>query len=528
VKKFKVLCSLAIGLLLVFSAISAQTKSVLVDTHQKFNMGKDQNEIVSEGTESSKSVVLPLIGYVEGKTAVGEASAEINMSLNKNDIVTTEDGRVEIILGNGDLVRLDKNTEIKLVSFDEKSVVFTVTRGAVFVKSAQKTISIEAKNFTQMVENGSYVIQVAETGLKSLPPREKPADDFGRFNLYRDQEIAEPTQQKVVETSTGQPKQPTNQPEQKVEEKQLPKDFKEQLADYGKWVDDSEYGKVWVPNNNEKENWKPYQDGTWQDYSSGNYYWNSYEPFGWATYHYGWWQWSPIWSWYWIPGYIWGPAWVNWYWWGSYAYWSPMWYSTSYYNQYYNQCYAYSNYRGWSGGITRNQLKDPNLSRVLRTTRTNSVQIATNQIHSNSRMTNTQTRVFGTHSQSRTSPNITKSFPSRISTPSVSRNSNLSRTSSQNRLADSPWSNDPRTKIQSTSRSSSSRISNTSRSSASPLIRFNGLNRSHPAPFRSVTSSRSSGPTRSYSAPSRVSASSRSFSAPRATSSARGSNVRRR
>jgi len=360
-------------------------------------------------------------------------------------------------------------------------------------------------------------IQATAAKMEPLPQKEKPAEESIQTTTVQPQA---PISNSVTPINQDQPQQTPLPLEQKVEQKpaenppaqektgvaekqkKLPEDFMEVLAEHGKWVEDSEYGKVWVPNSNkEQKDWKPYQDGTWQDYSNGNYCWYSNEPFGYIAYHYGWWQWSPIWSWYWIPGYVWGPAWVNWYWYGNYAYWSPMWYDYRYYNRYYDRCYSHSNGIGWSA-IHKSQLRDPNLSRAVRTTnQRNSIAINSSRITPNVRITNTQTRALGSNPQSRTSSNITKSFPSRTPT--------------QNRLADSPWSNDSRNKIQSTPRSSLPRIFNTPRYSASPSS-------------RNLSPTRTTSPqSRSFSGQSRISVLSRT-SAPRSASPSHGGNIHRR
>ena len=87
----------------------------------------------------------------------------------------------------------------------------------------------------------------------------------------------------------------------------------------GRWVYDSPYGWVWVPN--VSSTWAPYRVGRW---SWVNYYgwtWISGDPWGWAPYHYGNWYSSPY-GWAWYPGaygyrYYWRPALVGFFGWGN-------------------------------------------------------------------------------------------------------------------------------------------------------------------------------------------------------------------
>ena len=91
------------------------------------------------------------------------------------------------------------------------------------------------------------------------------------------------------------------------------------LDQHGRWVYDSPYGWVWVPN--VTSTWAPYRVGRW---SYVNYYgwtWLSGDPWGWAPYHYGRWYSSPY-GWAWYPGQVgyrsyWRPALVGFFGWGN-------------------------------------------------------------------------------------------------------------------------------------------------------------------------------------------------------------------
>jgi len=98
--------------------------------------------------------------------------------------------------------------------------------------------------------------------------------------------------------------------------------FYDQLAPYGQWVNDPQFGSVWVPN--VPMGFKPYaSDGHWVMTDQGNM-WFSDEPWAWAAYHYGRWTYNPYYGWVWIPGYEWAPAWVSWRTGGGYYGWAPL------------------------------------------------------------------------------------------------------------------------------------------------------------------------------------------------------------
>jgi hypothetical protein len=107
-----------------------------------------------------------------------------------------------------------------------------------------------------------------------------------------------------------------------------------QLDNYGSWVYvDSINSWAWQPT--VAGNWQPYQAGRWYWTPTG-YAWISYEPWGWLPYHYGSWTFDVGFGWVWSYGNYWGPAWVNWMWWPGYVGWCPY----GYYNNWYWNAYG--------------------------------------------------------------------------------------------------------------------------------------------------------------------------------------------
>jgi hypothetical protein len=93
----------------------------------------------------------------------------------------------------------------------------------------------------------------------------------------------------------------------------------EDLDQYGRWVNDPQYGSVWAPN--VASGWAPYRDGRWVWEDWYGWTWVSYDPWGWAPYHYGRWFLGPV-GWCWYPGglharHYWAPAYVGFFGWGG-------------------------------------------------------------------------------------------------------------------------------------------------------------------------------------------------------------------
>ena len=85
--------------------------------------------------------------------------------------------------------------------------------------------------------------------------------------------------------------------------------FYDQLQPYGVWVDEPDFGRVFIP---QEDNFVPFTVGHWE-YTRLGFVWVSTEPHAWATSHYGRWAYSgPYSRWVWTPDVEWGPAWVDW------------------------------------------------------------------------------------------------------------------------------------------------------------------------------------------------------------------------
>ncbi len=110
----------------------------------------------------------------------------------------------------------------------------------------------------------------------------------------------------VVETPAPAPPPPPPPPAPEVSYQS----FYDALSPYGQWIDNPQYGYVWMPNVG--PDFKPYaSNGNWV-YTDGGWTWASNYPWGWATFHYGRWFYEDGYGWMWIPGNEWAPAWVSW------------------------------------------------------------------------------------------------------------------------------------------------------------------------------------------------------------------------
>jgi hypothetical protein len=331
--------------------------------------------------------------YIQKAADLGYEEAVVNMPISEGDRLGTTDGRAEIYLGNGNYVRLDKETKIDFMNLPKKG--YELVRVRIWAGNAyfhvesleeEKNIEIHTSDVSVYVlDAGLYRIDVRqnrETEIFVFDGMVEAAGETGSVLIKNQQRLevsnahftSRPTQFAAVAEDSFDKWSAHRDSEirKHLAKKYLPEeleDFEYELAEYGDWVYISPYGYVWVPGGVDTA-WRPYFYGRWTWMSLAGWTWIPYEPWGWCTYHYGRWHWRHGLGWYWIPTTLWGPAWVSWYWGYDYFGWVPL----SYYgypgviiNNVYYPRYRDSSYPYRSGILTvihKNQLKARNVSRV--------------------------------------------------------------------------------------------------------------------------------------------------------------------
>mgnify|MGYP001477596519 CR=1 FL=1 len=98
--------------------------------------------------------------------------------------------------------------------------------------------------------------------------------------------------------------------------------FYDELSPYGTWVENPDYGYVWLPD--VAPGFTPYAtNGYWVNTEDG-WTWVSNYSWGWAPFHYGRWYADPYYGPMWVPDNEWGPGWVTWRRSGGYYGWAPI------------------------------------------------------------------------------------------------------------------------------------------------------------------------------------------------------------
>lgn len=284
--------------------------------------------------------------------------ATANLPLNENDqLFTGNDGRTEIQLTGGNLIRLSRNTNLKVSQFNNSTMQFALSGGTgtfrigsldrrqlqiVDASSADNNQPIYFEVDTPIVaitllREGNYRINVADDGSTELIVRQGAAEvynkELGTVNVKEGRRItidgADATTYQMRKLEDRDDWDRWN--ERRDEELFARAEYRStryvpvhvpgvyDLDLYGDWYDAPGYGWVWSPRA-VASGWAPYRSGCWRWYPSFGWTWIAHEPWGWAPYHYGRWAyWSNRWCW--VPrvtfgvsfGWGWSPALVSFY-----------------------------------------------------------------------------------------------------------------------------------------------------------------------------------------------------------------------
>ncbi|MEQ1949413.1 MAG: DUF6600 domain-containing protein, partial [Bryobacteraceae bacterium] len=309
--------------------------------------------------------VVPVWGQTAGSVEDGDSpdhavarvsliNGEVSVAHDNNDMVaaapnapmvtgdrilTGDNARAEVQFDSANLLRMAAGTEVRMGDLQYHRYLVQVAQGLVVFRVLQDTdaqVEISTPGVSlHPRRQGVYRILVRPDGSSELTVRAGDAEIFaptGSEPLGAGQSI-------VSRGSANDPEfQNVNPPaydefdrwsgdrdrvfERAAESSRYvsPDVYgTEELANYGRWSYDSDYGNVWIPTVD--SDWVPYRQGRWSWVDYYGWSWVSYDPWGWAPYHYGrWYRGNYGWAWY--PGavgprYYWRPALVSFFGWGS-------------------------------------------------------------------------------------------------------------------------------------------------------------------------------------------------------------------
>ncbi len=303
----------------------------------------------ADETAGQEGAVYGRLRYLEGAVTLRRDSVErsdlvINDPVLPGDVLTTlAEGRCEIQLADGSVLKLDNGTEVVLQSLSdsanqlENTTILQLGAGAIIIRAER--MDTNQKRFQIDTDSASiFLLSEGIFRIDAIPGRSTAVLSRRGVAEVMAQDVS--TMVRSGERITARPGQIPGEPQvfntrlynefdawssqrddallrrTRVDEQVPPglpepvEPYATELSYYGHWYNNPTYGWVWRPVGL-AGGWQPYMDGRWVASPTG-LVWVSYEPWGWAPFHYGRWEFLLGSGWVWIPGHVFSGAYVAW------------------------------------------------------------------------------------------------------------------------------------------------------------------------------------------------------------------------
>ena len=264
------------------------------------------------------------VGYFSGDVSFARGDdpddwqpADLNVPMTLGDRVWTGDGRLELQVHGGHLIRLASGTDLTALNLSDDTKQFSISAGSSFFRirslRGDEVFEVDTPNSAVTLERaGDYRVNVDPNGNTQVEVRRgraiaaagggqialaagqsmsidgidsprydvaglPPPDDWDGWVEQRDARLAHARSYRYVSADIA---------------------GAEDLDQYGRWETVPSYGWVWTPAS-VAPGWAPYRVGRWMWQDPWGWTWISSEPWGWAPYHYGRWVFAS--RWYWVP-----------------------------------------------------------------------------------------------------------------------------------------------------------------------------------------------------------------------------------
>ena len=363
--------------------------------------------IYPEAKHDGKDAVVLREGQVRPEVA------DLNLPIAPGDLIQTTERRCEIQFDTGTIIRLDRNTELKIetilaqsLSSKDKLTNFILSKGQIYVMYKRY---IRKEIFQIITPNAAVKMNHESVAMIKAKPDKSTDIHVNSGKVYAlfgpDEDHIGKEKIKKGQAVTVTPDHRTSVPSYvEIEDfeawnEEINREFldlhkgkamiplpiqKMPLAIYhfaqkfsnihGEWIWDSFFGYVWRPFLNDQRypwgSWNPYYTGRWTSVDS-QLFWVPSEPWGWVPYHLGIWMWDAEKGWLWLPGSLFAPAWVDWAFYFGHFGWRPwmvedwLWYKYSGFDGSFFP-FSASLYYGQSGYKPEQEGKDRNVLGVIR------------------------------------------------------------------------------------------------------------------------------------------------------------------
>lgn len=295
------------------------------------------------------------ISLIEGEVSYQRANdskkdwfdATLNLPLDESDqLYSGPDGRAEIQLSGRNIVRIDRDTNLRFTQFNTGTVQMALPIGVAYFRvdsldkrqfdvvdandlGANDPVYFEVDTPTVAVtfaKEGIYRINVRDDGSTEVIVRQGQAEvysqEIGAVVVKKGRRIIVEGHDDNYQITRLEDKDNWDRWNDRRDDDLFARADSYRSAryvpvaipgvydldTYGEWYDTPDYGWVWSPRG-VASGWAPYRQGYWRWYPAYGWTWISYEPWGWAPYHYGRWAYYRN-RWCWTPrvnlGFDWG------------------------------------------------------------------------------------------------------------------------------------------------------------------------------------------------------------------------------
>lgn len=115
--------------------------------------------------------------------------AELDMAVKQGDELNTEKGRIEVDLGEGNLVRLDQHTRVVFTSLQKEQVTLSIWEGSLYLQLKNQMVKVRSpQEEHSFQEEGLYRVDVGKNKTEVYKdPR--VVDKFDSWSRRREEEI---------------------------------------------------------------------------------------------------------------------------------------------------------------------------------------------------------------------------------------------------------------------------------------------------------------------------------------------------
>ena len=243
--------------------------------------------------------------YLQRAQDLGYELGEVNLVIVEGDKLGTREGRAEIQLGRGNILRLDRETQVDVAGLpgrDGDPTKIHLLQGSVFFRvrdmDRERNLQIHTPDASfYILEAGLYRLDVASNSRTELSVYSGQAEAAGEDGsvLVRSGETITAAGGRWSGGPSGllarrDDFESWNESRDALYARRLSRaylpaaysDYDYELADYGRWCYEADYGYVWVPTIYDA-GWRPYYHGRWAWYPIIGWTWVSAEPWGWCT-----------------------------------------------------------------------------------------------------------------------------------------------------------------------------------------------------------------------------------------------------